>query len=65
MPVSIVATVTYFGGFGGPRRVYVSVPFVSALIDRTKYFPCPFDEPAPPPHPSRARAVTKAILWRR
>ena len=33
MPTSMMAIVTYHGGFGGPRKVYVSVPFIRELLE--------------------------------
>ena len=49
MPASMVATVTYFGGFSGPRRINVSVPLVSVLLDEPgfKYLVLPPEEPVP------------------
>ena len=40
MPASMIAVVTYFGGFGGPRKAYVSVPLVRDLLSEPgpKYF---------------------------
>ena len=51
MPDSMIAVVTYFGGFGGPRKTYVSVPRIDELLSEPgpKYFVMPEPEPEPAP----------------
>ena len=57
---SMVATVLYWSGFGRPRRVFISVPYIAELLDEPgptlgrKYIVLP-DEPEPPPTPSPRR----------
>ena len=49
LPASMIAVVTYFGSFGGPKKVYVSDPFIRDLLSEPgpKYFVMPSAEPAP------------------
>ena len=63
MPDSMIAIVTYHFGFGRPKRIYVSLPFIAQLLEEQetlKYFllPPPDDEPPPPP-PLPARLMRR------